>query len=771
MSAVFPRHSTLLASVLLALASNPSVRADDERRPYLPPTGPLPAIEELPDPFRFVDGSRVSTRADWELRREEMKSAILYYEYGSMPRVPDNITVAERTTRVVDGGAAIEERLVLAMGPGHAIRMNVGLLVPKREGPFAVIIKNDRGAGHVPIAKELIQNGYIVCEYNREDLDPDRRDVVGPAQSAYPEHDWGTIAVWAWGTSCVVNYLLTRPEVDPNRIATTGHSRGGKTALLAGALDERIALVAPNGSGAGGAGCFRVQGPRSETLGKITEPERFGYWFHPRLRAFAGREAQLPIDQHFLKALVAPRALLSTEARDDLWANPLGTQQTFVAAQEVFNFLGAGHRNGIALREGKHDQLVEDWQTLLAFMNREFYGKEPPDGRRFDRTPFADVEPAHSWQAPIADAASATESRGRGASRPPSFVDHRAVFRVRGRFGGWPANHGIWSWGNEILVGFGVGFSRDLGPRRHAIDPEKPEEHWLARSLDGGETWSLEHPGALGFLVPTGPALHGIPAPYLDYKEPVDCPGGIEFDHPDFAFTIRMTNHHRGPSWFSHSTDRGKTWSGPFRFPDLGTKGIAARTDYIVLGKHDCMVFLTAAKANDREGRPVSARTKDGGKTWELVGSIGPEPEGFAIMPSSVRLGAEEFLTAVRRREGRRRFIETYRSVDGGASWAPAGIPVPNNGEGNPPSLIRLRDGRLCLTYGYRAPPFGIRAKLSDDGGRTWSPTILLRTDCGGRDTGYVRTVERPDGKIVTVYYLHDAPRGERYIGATIWAP
>lgn len=85
--------------------------------------------------------------------------------------------------------------------------------------------------------------------------------------------------------------------------------------------------------------------------------------------------------------------------------------------------------------------------------------------------------------------------------------------------------------------------------------------------------------------------------------------------------------------------------------------------------------------------------------------------------------------------------------------------------------MIRLKDGHVCLTYGYRARPFGMRARLSADGGRTWAREIILRKDGGGRDLGYPRTVQRPDGKIVTIYYFHDQPKGDRYIAATIWSP
>ena len=346
---------------------------------------------------------------------------------------------------------------------------------------------------------------------------------------------------------------------------------------------------------------------------------------------------------------------------------------------------------------------------------------------------------------------------------------HVDVYRIAGRYGGWPANHGIWSWGNEILVGFSAGYYKDRGTSHH-INKSKPEEHLLARSLDGGATWSIENPSAKGDLIPVGEALHGVAPPGLKERPWQECPGGIDFTHPDFCLTARMTDAHVGPSRFYYSVDRGHNWRGPFRIPSFNQPGISARTDYVVNGKADCMLFLTAAKQNRREGRPLCVRTVDGGATWNLVSLIGPEPSGFGIMPSTVRLGDNELLCAVRRREGPKRFIETFRSTDNGSHWNADTIPAPNLGAGNPPSMIKLRDGRVCLTYGIRAAPFNICARLSHDGGRTWGPEIVLRSQ-GGRDMGYPRTVQRADGKIVTIYYFHEQPGSDRYIAATIWDP
>lgn len=349
----------------------------------------LPSRTELPDPLLAADGTRVATPEDWRRRREEIADLLLDYEYGRMPSAPGNIRVENATATPALDGAATELRAVLALGPGHALRVPVGLFIPRNgKGPFPTVLAIEPvWEDHLrPVARRMVERGYIFAGFRHHAFDADNADRGDGVHPLYPGYDWATLAAWAWGTMRVADYLLTLEAVDPGQLAVTGHSRCGKTALLAGALDERFALVVPHASGAGGAGCYRRSGPDCETLELITDAQRFHYWFHPRLRAFAGREDRLPFDQHFLKALVAPRALLSIEGLGDLWANPLGTQHTWAAAQPVFDLLGAGERNAVHFRPGGHDTTDEDWDTLLEFADHVFFGK--PLTREYHRPAF-----------------------------------------------------------------------------------------------------------------------------------------------------------------------------------------------------------------------------------------------------------------------------------------------------------------------------------------------------------------------------------------------
>jgi hypothetical protein len=239
----------------------------------------------------------------------------------------------------------------------------------------------------------------------------------------------------------------------------------------------------------------------------------------------------------------------------------------------------------------------------------------------------------------------------------------------------------------------------------------------LARSLDGGITWKIEDPTHDGRLVARGSSLHGTEPYYPNRIETINLAEPIDFSRPDFAMTLRYLNHNTGPSVFYYSYDRGHFWHGPFKLEISGKTNILARTDYIVLDHQTCLAFLSQSKENNKEGSPICTLTLDGGLTWQLVSMIGPEPQGFGIMPSSIQLSDNEFLTTIIRREDTRRWIDAWSTKDAGKSWALLAPPIDDIGEGNPPSLIKLMDDRICLNYGVRGEPYGIAAKLSEDGG------------------------------------------------------
>ena len=336
-------------------------------------------------------------------------------------------------------------------------------------------------------------------------------------------------------------------------------------------------------------------------------------------------------------------------------------------------------------------------------------------------------------------------------------AEHVIVYKHDGHFAGWPANNGIWSWGDEIVAGFVLGGFKFVEGEDHPIDPDEPELTRFARSFDGGRSWTIE--------APAFEDEKGVQPVPVERTEPVD------FSHPDFAMRLRMNRRPPGHSRIYYSHDRCRSWDGPYKLPLFDQKEIMARTDYLVNGPHDAMAFITAAKPDGEEGRVFCARTIDGGQSWNFVSWIGPEPKGFAIMPATVRLDKKTILTMLRRQELPAHWLDAYRSSDNGQTWQLAQERLSDTGgsEGNASSLTRLRDGRLALTYGYRAVPFGMRARISRDGGVTWGDEITLRDDAGCWDLGYPATVQRADGKLVTVYYYNDAPKEERYIAATIW--
>ena len=331
---------------------------------------------------------------------------------------------------------------------------------------------------------------------------------------------------------------------------------------------------------------------------------------------------------------------------------------------------------------------------------------------------------------------------------------HTTIYREAGRCGGWPANNGAWQWGDELLVGFNSAEHRVKPVKCHQV---RQTGQWsmLARSLDGGETWSVDR------------------AAQLENRDATELVEPMDFACPDFAMTLRMTSHQTGPSVLFCSHDRGRNWTGPWKFPTFGETGIMARTDYLLLGPRRAIVFLTAPKRDGREGRPLCAITDDGGLTWNLRGWIGDEPGYFRIMPSSLRLADGRLLTAVRDKRGPPGSrISFYESRDEGRIWSSAGHLMLDDSEfSTPPDLLHLPDGRLCVVFGDRREPYNLRATFAEDIPSDWPQRRVLRGGAACWDFGYSRSFVRSDGMVVSVYYWCETEHGERTIEGTIWNP
>ena len=359
-----------------------------------------------PDLLKFENGKPVTTPVQWTARKEEIRKVLKQYMFGNWPAVPEKMLIRdaqnqEGGSRRGGGSSAVSivqsnnpyivKNLTLLfasskkavvhieMGYGPAdhdmfkiASLDVQLFIPKGNGPFPVILESGGGAGNQISTQDLerIQRGYIVCHYNKKDA-----EVMG---TVYVDNDLNQLEWWAWAGSRCVDYLYTRDDVDKGKIATAGHSRGGKTALLTAVMDERIAAVIDShpGTGAGTYNIWRYAGDKfgGETLEISTR--QFPYWNNPRMRFFIGRENKMPFDSHFLLGMIAPRAcLMSTGERDgvgEVW----GDQQCYLECKKVYQLLGKETSLGFYSSPGAHEITPLMRNDYLDWLDMQF-GKKP----------------------------------------------------------------------------------------------------------------------------------------------------------------------------------------------------------------------------------------------------------------------------------------------------------------------------------------------------------------------------------------------------------
>ena len=383
----------------------------------------------LPDPLVFENGGKVENIKDWAKRSVELYRIFESEVYGISPVWKGKIISSEMASdQNALGGTATMKEIKLTLRNGtREHSMALLLYLPKNVKKPPIFLgynfngnhtvtddpqialaniwaRSNTGTGPVKAdenqrgtaadnwqAKEIISKGYGLATIYYCDVDPDFDDGfkngVHALYGQKPDNSsWGSVAAWAWGLSRALDYLETVPEVDSKKVAVFGHSRLGKAALWAGVTDKRFAMVISNNSGCGGAALSkRIFG---ETVGRINTS--FPHWFNENFNKYNDKEELLPVDQHQLLALLAPRSLYVASAEEDQWADPKGEFLSCVAASPVYVLLGkegfpgktmpavnspVTGTIGYHIRTGGHDVTLYDWQQYLNFADKHFRTK------------------------------------------------------------------------------------------------------------------------------------------------------------------------------------------------------------------------------------------------------------------------------------------------------------------------------------------------------------------------------------------------------------
>jgi hypothetical protein len=357
----------------------------------------------LPDPL--VDkGAPVTTVEMWRARRAAILDLFRANVYGRSPGRPGHVIskVIEENSAAMNGTATLRRIAIISLEGTRTHFFELTLFRPNKSSgavPVFLLINNRPRSNTDPTRKEksgfwpaeqVIARGYGIAAFHYSELAPDDpktyRDGVirffDQGSAGATQYTWGAIAAWAWGASRAMDYFETDPHIDKQRVAVVGHSRGGKAALWAGAEDERFAMVVSNDSGEGGAALSRRD--FGETIERINSA--FPHWFTAAYQTFNRRAAELPVDQHLLLALAAPRALYVASADEDLWADPRGEFLALAASSPVFALWAdtpisaasmppvdtplISGRRGYHVRTGGHNLTPYDWDRFADFADR-----------------------------------------------------------------------------------------------------------------------------------------------------------------------------------------------------------------------------------------------------------------------------------------------------------------------------------------------------------------------------------------------------------------
>jgi hypothetical protein len=359
----------------------------------------------LPDVLKTTTNKTVRNKKEWEQSRRSVILTLFEDNiYGEMPKGYDSIrySIVNENRSSMEGKAHLKEILVEVFNQRKSVTIHLTLFIPNNVSkpvPAFLFINNRSKDNTDPTrmiesdfwpAESVIDAGYAIATFHVDDLAPDNKDLFSNGVlQLYPEQlkaDNGmrAIGAWAWGASRVMDYFEKDELIDEKKIALVGHSRGGKASLWAAAEDQRIAICITNCSGNTGAALARRQ--FGERIAVINTG--FPHWFNNNYKKFNNKEDLLPVDQHMLISLIAPRPVYATSASKDLWADPKGTFLSLKYAEPVYKLYGLKSalpkempdvdnpviQSPIAYhnRTGEHNLTLYDWTNFIRFAEYHF---------------------------------------------------------------------------------------------------------------------------------------------------------------------------------------------------------------------------------------------------------------------------------------------------------------------------------------------------------------------------------------------------------------
>ncbi|MCU0456860.1 MAG: acetylxylan esterase [Bacteroidales bacterium] len=354
----------------------------------------------LPDIMTTAGGRKITRPKEWtDTRRPEILELFRTYVYGRVPATPYTRTfnLVNEDRNAMGGASTLKQVDIVINSDGRELKIRLTMFVPnsvRKPVPAFLLIDNRGPANTDPArntrsefwpAEEVIARGYAIAVFYNADVDPDnfddfRNGIHGVLDRGSRKADsWGTLAAWAWGASRCMDYFETDKDINIKKVAVLGHSRGGKTALWAGAEDQRFSLVISNESGCGGAALARRR--FGETVARINTS--FPHWFCLNYRKYNNNEDAMPVDMHMLLGLIAPRAVYVACADEDLWGDPKGSYLALQNALPVYSLLKtgtslppvmpplntpvSGSRAAFHIRDGGHNLLLKDWNWFMDF--------------------------------------------------------------------------------------------------------------------------------------------------------------------------------------------------------------------------------------------------------------------------------------------------------------------------------------------------------------------------------------------------------------------